>query len=121
MITDVILLNDDTYQGAELEAFEKKYLEVMKNIADASVQKKRLEEQEKKLKSQLQKVMDDYDIKSIENQYLKITRVSANKGTVTIDTSALQKAEPELFNELCTDYPKLSGAKKSYIMFKVKG
>ena len=122
MTTDIALLQEDSqFTEQELQVFEEKYLAVMKNLADATIQKKRLEEQEKKFKSQLEKVMDEYGIKSIDNQFLKIIRVAGSEGKQTIDLDKMKKEEPELYDELLADYPKTSGARKASVRFDVKG
>ena len=122
MTTDIALLKEDSqFTEQELQVFEEKYLSVMKDLADATIQKKRLEEQEKKFKGQLEKVMDEYGIKSIDNQFLKIIRVAGSDGKTTVDLDKMQKEEPELYQELLEDYPKTTGKKKASIRFDVKG
>lgn len=122
MTTDIALLEDKKqFTEAELQVFEEKYLSVMKDLADATIQKKWLEEQEKKFKGQLEKVMDEYGIKSIDNQFLKIIRVAGSDGKTTVDLDKMQKEEPELYQELLEDYPKTTGKKKASIRFDVKG
>ena len=121
MTTDIALLNGDQFTDQELQVFEEKYLAVMQNLADMTLQKKRLEEAEKKIKGQLQKVMDEYRIKSIDNQFLRITRVAGSEGTTVLDVDALAEKEPKLYKELLADYPKISGKKKGSVRFETKG
>lgn len=122
MMTDIALLEEGKeFSTTELQVFEEKYLLLMKDLADVTIQKKRYETAEKKFKAQLEKVMDEYGIKSIDNQYLKIIRVAESKGKQTIDVDQLKKEEPDLFNELLEDYPKTTGAKKASIRFDIKG
>lgn len=121
MTTDIALLNGDQFTDQELQVFEEKYLAVMQNLADMAIQKKRLEDAEKKIKGQLQKVMDEYGIKSIDNQFLRITRVAGSEGTTVLDVDALSEKEPKLYKELLADYPKISGKKKGSVRFETKG
>lgn len=121
MTTDIALLNGEQFSDQELQVFEEKYLAVMKDLADMAIQKKRLEDAEKKVKGQLEKVMDEYGIKSIDNQFLRITRVAGSEGTTVLDADALQKKEPKLYAELLADYPKISGKKKGSVRFETKG
>ena len=121
MTTEIALLNGEGFTDQELQTFEEKYLAVMKNLADMTIQKKRIEEAEKKVKSQLEKVMDEYGIKSVDNQYLRITRVSGSEGSKTVDLAKMQKEEPKLYAELLEDYPKITGAKKASVRFETKG
>lgn len=102
----------------EVTVFENKYMAVMANIALLDKQVKEMQEQQKSLKADLEAAMDEYDIKSIDNEFLKITRVAASSST-SIDLKTLQKKEPALYGELLEDYPKVTN-KKAYVMFKVK-
>ena len=119
-MTDLMLLDDSKYTESEIQVFDSKYLDMMKNLSSVVEQKKKLELQEKKVKDQLSKVMDEYGIKSIDNQYLKITRTAGSEGTPTIDLEKMQKKEPKLYMELLADYPKVSGARKAGLRFDVK-
>lgn len=119
MTTDIIL-NEGRFTSEEIQAFEQKYMSVMQNLADMAIQKKRIEDAEKKIKGQLEAVMDQYGIKSLDNQYLKITRVAGTADAVTIDLAKLEKEEPELYEELLGDYPKTVKGKKGSIRFTTK-
>lgn len=105
-------------ENNQVQIFEQQHIQVFKQLADITKQKKLIEEQEKKVKEQLKKAMDSYDIKSIDNQYIKITRVNGSTST-SIDLKALEEKEPKLYGELLEDYPKVT-TKKSYLTFKVK-
>ena len=120
MATEIALMNGEPFSQEELQVFDKHYLAMFQNLADVTKQKKALEDQEKKVKSQLEKLTDEYGIKSLDNQFIKIIRIDANPGKQTIDVDKLLKEEPELHAELLADYPKTSGAKKAYIRFDVK-
>lgn len=121
MSTEIIALDESKgFTDGEIKAIEKQYLTVMKNLSEVVKQKKKLEDDEKKVKKQLEQVMDEYGIKSIDNQYLKIIRVAGSEGKTTIDLDAMEKKEPDLFKELLADYPKTTGAKKASIRFDVK-
>lgn len=90
----------------------------MKNIALLEKQVKDLQNKQKTLKADLEKAMDEYNIKSIDNEYLKITRVAESTST-SIDLKALQKKEPALYGELLEDYPKVT-TRKAYVKITVK-
>lgn len=102
----------------EITQFENKYLGVMAGIALLAKQEKEIQEKTKSLKAELEVAMDAHDIKSIDNEYLKITRVEASK-TTSVDLKKLQEKEPSLYGELLEDYPKVTN-KKPYLTFKVK-
>lgn len=107
-----------TKEMNELQIFEHQHMEVFKQLAELTKTKKQLEEQEKKVKANLEKGMDLYEIKSFENQYIKITRVNGSTST-SIDLKELEKEEPKLYGELLEDYPKVTN-RKSYVKFQVK-
>jgi len=104
--------------STEVTPFENKYMQVMCNIVLLESQAKELAEKQKQLKSELEEAMDQHNIKSIDNDYLKITRVEASSSR-SIDVKKLEKEEPKLYGELLEDYPKVSN-KKAYLSFKVK-
>lgn len=105
---------------AELTAFEEKYLSTMQTLSKVTIQKKALEDAEKKAKGILEKMMDEYGIKSIDNKYLKITRVDGTADSVTVDVDKMQKEEPDLYEELLRDYPKTVKGRKGSVRFTVK-
>lgn len=102
----------------EIQVFENQHMEVFKELSNVTKTKKELEEQEKKIKANLQKAMKAYDIKSIDNQYIKITSVDGSSST-SIDLKAMKKEEPKLYEELLEDYPKTS-VRSGYVRFSVK-
>ncbi len=102
----------------ELTPFENKHLLVMAEIAAMEKQSKEIAEKLKNAKAELESAMDEFEIKSIDNEFLKITRVVASQST-SLDIKKLQKEEPKLFGELIEDYPKVTN-KKAYLKFTVK-
>ena len=118
MTTEIALLNGKPFTTEELQVFDQQYLVVFQNLAEVTKQKKVLEDQEKKVKSQLETLMDEYGIKSLDNQYIKITRVAGSTST-TIDLKKLETEEPDLYNDLLVDYPKTT-VKKASVRFNVK-
>lgn len=118
MSTEIALLNGEPFTTEEVQAFENQYLSVFQNLAEVTKQKKALEDQEKKVKSQLEKLMDEYGIESLENQFIKIIRVAGSSST-TIDLKKLEEQEPDLFKDLLADYPKTT-TRKATVRFDVK-
>ncbi|MEC1377333.1 hypothetical protein P9D39_24210 [Heyndrickxia oleronia] len=102
----------------EIQAFESKHMLLMANVAQHIQQEKLLKEQTTKLKEDLGKAMDEFGIKSIDNDLLKITRTAASTSK-SLDTTRLKNEEPELFAELMTDYPKITNRSAS-LTIKVK-
>jgi len=102
----------------EVTVFENKYLGLMQSIALLDKQEKELAAKNKQMKAELEKAMNEYNIKSIDNEFLKITRVEESKST-SIDLKKLQKQEPALYGELLEDYPKVT-VRKAHVKFAVK-
>lgn len=102
----------------ELKAFENKHLAIMVELQRLIKAKKEMEKVEKEIKAELEKAMDEHNIKSIDNEFIKITRVEA-VSTFSIDLKALQTKEPALYGELLEDYPKVTHRKAS-VRFTVK-
>lgn len=113
-------MTEEDFTAEEIQAFNEQYLESMKKIAHLEHVKKSFEEQEKTIKEQLEQVCKKYGIKSIDNEYMKITYVAAGTDKQTIDIDQLAKEEPDLYSDLLKDYPKTTKGRKAYIMFKVK-
>ena len=119
-MTNITDFNGQEFEKKEVALFDEQYLPAFKCLSELIKQKKDLEKQEKEIKKKLEAAMDEYAIRSVENEFIKITRVEANPGNPTVDLDAMKKEEPKLFGELCADYPKTSGKKKAYVKFTVK-
>lgn len=113
-------MNDEVFKENEVALFNNQYLTVFKQLVEVTATKKKLEEEEKRAKEALSKAMEEFGIKSIDNEYIKITRVAPGEDKATIDLDAFQRAEPQNYNELLEDYPKIIKGKAGYITFKVK-
>ena len=98
--------------------FENKYLTKMQQLQQLVQQKKEIDKLEKDIKKELEEAMDKHNIKSIDNEYLKVTRVEASE-TTSINLKEMQKKEPKLYGELIEDYPQVR-KRKAYIRFTVK-
>lgn len=96
----------------EMTAFENNHLAIMANYALLETQIKTYKEQQTKLKTELEQAMEKFDIKSIDNDYLKITRVAPTTRT-GLDLKAFEKEEPEEYAALLEDYPKITEVKAS--------
>lgn len=102
----------------EVQVFQNQYLAKMQELQQLVNQKKELEKIEKNIKKELEQAMDEHNIKSIDNEFLKITRVEASE-SVSIDLTAMKKKEPDLYDDLMKDYPKVT-KRKAYVRFTVK-
>lgn len=97
-----------------LATFQTKQLAVLKKIASVVNMKKQCEEQEKELKDQLKKAMEEYGVKKFESDVLNITYVAETTST-SIDSTKLKKLHPDIAKE-CSKVSK----KSSYIKVEVK-
>lgn len=84
-----------------------------------------LDKQEKELKSRLdtakkdlEQAMKEHDIKSIDNDYIKATITKASE-TISVDLKELKEEEPETYQGLIEDYPKIT-KRKAFLYLKVK-
>lgn len=121
MMTNLIPMNDsESFTENELQMFEEKYLPVIQEYSSIVKQKKAFEEQEKKFKKKLGEVMDDLGIKTMDCPFARFTRVAQGEDKTSIDIDELQTKEPELYEELLADYPKVTKGRASYVKFDVK-
>lgn len=101
-----------------VKQFENASMVIFKQLADFKKQKEAMEQQEAKLKADLEKAMEEHGIKSFSNDYVTISFVEASS-TESIDLKAMQKKEPKLYEELLADYKKVTN-KKAYVRITVK-
>lgn len=107
-------------QSNEVLAFTEKHLSVFQNLQMFKKQKEEMEKEEAALKDYLVNAMEEAGIKSIDNDYVKITHVAEGKPSVSLDTKKLQEKEPKLYEELLGDYPKTKKGSKAYVKITVK-
>lgn len=68
---------------------------VIKVIADLTLQKKQIEDQEKSMREKLREAMEKYGVKSFETPEIKFTYVAPTTRT-TIDSTKLKKDLPDV-------------------------
>lgn len=98
-----------------LKRFEEKNLAVFQQMADLKRQIKALEDQQEKLKKGVLEAMEHYGVQSFKNEYITISYIAGSTST-SIDLKELQKNEPELYDELLQDYPKVT-ERKGFVRF----
>lgn len=79
----------------ELIQFKSAVPKTIQQITQIVKMKKQLDEQEKQLKEQLVKAMEAYDVKSFENDVIKMTYVAPTTRS-TIDSTRLKKDHPDI-------------------------
>lgn len=94
--------------------FEEKQVALFQSIVDVIENKKRLEEQEKKLKEKLKLAMEQYGVKSFKNNKLSLTYV-AETTTVKIDSKQIKEKYPNVYAE-CSKASNVS----AYVKITVK-
>lgn len=99
-------------------AFEKKAQAVMKRFRDLTLQKKKLEKQEKAIKAKLTELCEEHDIKSLDNEFVKISYIKGSE-TTSINLTRLKQQEPEAYEQLAQDYPKVI-TKRPYVRITAK-
>lgn len=104
--------------STEIEHFNSAALDVMRNIATLATQKKDIEAQDKAMRDELLSLCEEYGVESIDNEYVKITKVKGSS-SVSIDLKKLESKEPELYGELLEDYPKKT-ERKAYLRITAK-
>lgn len=78
-----------------LATMQKEAAAVISAIATLTVQKKKIEDQEKAMRAQLQAAMEKYGVKSFETDEVKFVYVAPTTRT-TIDSTKLKKELPDV-------------------------
>lgn len=94
--------------GNEMVAFENHSLAIIQTIADIASKKKELEDQDKEMRKQLEFAMDQYGVKSFENDLIKITYVEPTTRT-SVDSAKLKKKYPDIYDE-CSKTSNVKGS-----------
>lgn len=105
-------------ETTEVQVFEQASMIIFQKLAEFKKAKDELEQQEAKLKADLEKAMQEHGIKSFSNDYVTLSFVEASSSE-SIDLKAMQKKEPKLYEELLADYKKVTN-KKAYVRITVK-
>lgn len=90
-------------------------LQVAEEIANLEKAFKELEAKEKEIKAKLMEIMEENDIKKIDNDFLTISRVPGSM-TEKLDTKALKEELPDIYDT----YVKMS-PRAGYLKITVKG
>ena len=90
-------------------------LQVAEEIANLEKAFKELEAKEKEIKAKLMEIMEENDIKKIDNDFLTISRVPGSM-MEKLDTKALKEELPDIYDT----YVKMS-PRAGYVKITVKG
>lgn len=86
---------EEQVEETDLQVIESTVPDVLKAITDITVQKKKLEEQEKLMKEKLLQAMEEHGVKSFENAKVKFMYVEPTTRT-TIDSKKLKADHPDI-------------------------
>lgn len=98
-----------------IQEFENKYLQDFKQLRLLEEEKKKLDELSKAAKAAKSKLLDamlEAEIKSIDNDFIKVMVTNPSE-SVSIDLKEFQKKEPVAYAELLEDYPKVTKRSES--------
>lgn len=86
---------EEQVEETDLQVIQSAVPDVLKAITDITVQKKKLDEQEKVMKQKLQETMETYGVKSFETPEVKFMYVAPTTRT-TIDSKKLKADHPDI-------------------------
>ena len=98
----------------QMVVFQSAVLAITQTIANIAQEKKRLEDEDKKMREELEKAMGDYGVTAFENDFVKITHVDPTT-KVTVDSKKLKTELPDIYEK----YSKVSDV-KGYVKISVK-
>ncbi|WP_207647791.1 hypothetical protein [Eubacterium aggregans] len=99
-------------------AFNEAGIKAFADLVKLTESKKVIDKQIDEVKSSLETLMKEHGIKSIDNEFIKITSVPSVTSK-TVDLKAFKAAEPVDYEDLVMDYPKVT-TRKGYVRFTVK-
>lgn len=86
---------EEQVEETDLQVIQSAVPDVLQAITDITVQKKKLDEQEKVMKQKLLQAMEEYGVKSFENAKVKFMYVAPTTRT-SIDSAKLKKEHPDI-------------------------
>lgn len=92
---DIAKVCEEQVEETDLQVIQSAVPDVLKAITDITVQKKKLDEQEKVMKQKLQEAMETYGVKSFETPEIKFMYVAPTTRT-TIDSKKLKADYPDI-------------------------
>lgn len=106
---------DDSFsEEKQLVVFKSAVVGITQTIANISTEKKRLEDEDKKMREELEQAMNAYGVTSFENEFVKITHVEPTT-KVSVDSKKLKAELPDIYSK----YSKTSDV-KGYVKITVK-
>lgn len=108
--TNIEQIPPDTDEDTRLKMLNDKYLPVLVKISELNELKKDIDDKLDEIKKSLGKVMDGYNVKSLKNSVIRITRIDETTST-SFDIKKFEKDDPELYEKLLKKYNKTTNRK----------
>lgn len=102
----------------EVTLFEKKNMSAFRTLAKLKEQKRQLDAEEKVINNMLLQRMQESNIASVDNDIVRINLIPETE-SVSLDTKALRKEDPDLYHDIENRYNKRV-VKKAHIRITVK-
>ena len=102
----------------DMVPFDEKYMTQFKSLAELAKQTKQIKKEYDAIKDELLQAMIDNNIKQVDNDFVKITRVD-EQIQIGIDYKAFQMEAPEIYNEVKQNFSKET-VKKPYLKITAK-
>ena len=102
----------------EVTLFEEKNMSAFRTLAKLKEQKRQLDAEEKVINNMLLQRMQESNIASVDNDIVRINLIPETE-SVSLDTKALRKEDPDLYHDIENRYNKRV-VKKAHIRLTVK-
>lgn len=102
----------------EVTFFEEKNMSAFRTLAKLKEQKRQLDAEEKVINNMLLQRMQESNIASVDNDIVRINLIPETE-SVSLDTKALRKEDPDLYHDIENRYNKRV-VKKAHIRITVK-
>ncbi len=102
----------------EVTLFEEKNMSAFRTLAKLKEQKRQLDAEEKVINNMLLQRMQESNIASVDNDIVRINLIPETE-SVSLDTKALRKEDPDLYHDIENRYNKRV-VKKAHIRITVK-
>ena len=109
-VDDPTKCSDFVQEETELQVMQSAVPEAIRIITEISIQKQKLEEQEKLMRKKLIEAMEQYGVKKFENAQVAFTYVAPTTRT-SIDSTKLKKKYPAIAEE-CSKVSNVSASVK---------
>lgn len=103
-----------------LQLFNHECAMLFMELRDLEFAKKELKTREDEARAALENAMSKYNIKEVDNQYVKVTFIDAVPKSKKLDEKTWRAEDPEGYNEVFNKYNKLAGGRKASVRITPK-